>query len=292
MTENAIEVKVYDSPVTMLAELGAWLEERAAQNNLLLGLLYRLARRAQAGGEVEAFLAGVFANGKPKLAFLHVQPRWEVVIVSEADGWEELMAAAILQFKELGHQFAGSVGPEPMNTAFAQGMGANYHIVFRQFVWRLDRLVWPRPAAGEMRLAAPKDAAILTRWMRAFFKEALSKELSLEDAKEAIHSKLLERKLYVWDHEGVQSMAGVERPTEQGITVVLVYTPSAARGHGYASNLVAHMTDLQLRNGRKFLCLHTDADFPTSNKIYAALGYYEVGQGSILRFELPEQVVS
>lgn len=284
MTSPKIEIRVYDSPLKMQADLADWLEERSAVTNLLLGLLYRIARREADGGEVNATLVAVFQDEEPKLAFLHLPPRTEMVMVSADEGWEDALEAAIVHFQNAGHDLIGLVAPDPQGELFARAYTSIYKVVFRQKVMRLDRIVPPRPASGEMRLAMPPDADVIATWVIAFFKEAMGKEISVQEAIQLARGKILDRSLYVWDHMGVKCMAGVERATRDGITVVLVYTPAEARSRGYASNLVAEMSAMQLRNGRKFVCLHTDADFPTSNKIYSDMGYYEVGEGRILHF--------
>jgi uncharacterized protein len=285
MTQSDIEIKVYGGPLAMQTDLADWLELRPAVNNLLLGLLYRMARREADGGEVKALLVGVFQGAEPKLAFLWMPPRFEMVMVAAEQGWEPALEAATKYFSENKDGISGLVGPEPQTTMFARGFVDDSKIVFKQYIWQLDRLVAPRPSKGEMRLAMPPDADQLAGWVVAFFQEAMGKEISQGDATQLVRGKILDRALYLWDDEGVQCMAGLERATRHGITVVLVYTPAAARGHGYASNLVAQMSAQALRNGRKFLCLHTDADFPTSNKVYRDLGYYQVGEGLILNFE-------
>ena len=54
-----------------------------------------------------------------------------------------------------------------------------------------------------------------------------------------------------------------------------MYTPSAQRGRGWASNAVAEISRrTQAKDAR--VCLFTDQANPTSNKIYAALGYQPV----------------
>jgi predicted GNAT family acetyltransferase len=54
-----------------------------------------------------------------------------------------------------------------------------------------------------------------------------------------------------------------------------VFTPRERRGRGYASAAVAQVTRLVLDQGAR-ACLFTDRANPTSNKIYAALGYRPV----------------
>jgi predicted GNAT family acetyltransferase len=54
-----------------------------------------------------------------------------------------------------------------------------------------------------------------------------------------------------------------------------VYTPPELRGRGYAGALTAHVSRRILDAGER-ACLYTDLANPTSNKIYAAIGYEPV----------------
>ncbi len=64
--------------------------------------------------------------------------------------------------------------------------------------------------------------------------------------------------------------------TPNGIRIGPVYTPPADRGQGYASALVAAVSQAQLDAGRRFCFLYADLANPTSNKIYQAIGYRPV----------------
>ena len=72
------------------------------------------------------------------------------------------------------------------------------------------------------------------------------------------------------------SLCGVGGPTPNGIRIGPVYTPPAARGRGYASNLVAEVSQAALDSGRRFCFLLTDATNPTANHIYREIGYEHV----------------
>jgi predicted GNAT family acetyltransferase len=86
------------------------------------------------------------------------------------------------------------------------------------------------------------------------------------------------RSLYAWDVDGeLVSLAGVTGPTPNGIRVGPVYTPPEHRGRGYASALVAQVSQAQLDNGRRFVFLFTDAANATANRIYQAIGYELAG---------------
>ena len=85
------------------------------------------------------------------------------------------------------------------------------------------------------------------------------------------------RTVYLWVDDGRPvSMTGAGGLTPNGIRVGPVYTPPGDRGHGYASNLVAQVSQAQLDSGRTYVFLFTDLANPTSNKIYQAIGYEPV----------------
>ena len=67
-------------------------------------------------------------------------------------------------------------------------------------------------------------------------------------------------------------------PTPNGIRVGYVYTPPGQRGRGYASALVAHVSQAQLDAGKRLCFLYTDMTNPTSNYIYQKLGYRRVAE--------------
>ena len=80
----------------------------------------------------------------------------------------------------------------------------------------------------------------------------------------------------VWDDGGPVSLAAYGNPTPSGIRVGPVYTPPELRGRGYATSLVAELTAERLAAGSAFCFLITDLSNPTSNVIYARIGYEPV----------------
>jgi len=55
-----------------------------------------------------------------------------------------------------------------------------------------------------------------------------------------------------------------------------VYTPPEHRNRGYASAVVARLSQAILDGGKSFCTLFTDLGNPTSNRIYRKLGYVGV----------------
>jgi predicted GNAT family acetyltransferase len=66
-----------------------------------------------------------------------------------------------------------------------------------------------------------------------------------------------------------------------------VYTPPEARNRGYASALVAAISQAQLDAGRRFCFLFTDLANPTANHIYQAIGYEPVRDVDMWRHDRP-----
>ena len=82
------------------------------------------------------------------------------------------------------------------------------------------------------------------------------------------------------------SMASNSRNTRNGATISLVYTPPEFRGMGYASRIVAALSNHCLKSGKKFCNLFTDLQNPTSNSIYQKIGYQKIGES--MHYTLPQ----
>jgi predicted GNAT family acetyltransferase len=147
------------------------------------------------------------------------------------------------------------------------------------------RAVEYRPnVPGRMRLAEPRDREVVARWAQRLSLEALGEPRSDEDALRSTDAHIAAREMFVWEADGrCVSLAAAVQPTAHGIRINNVYTPPELRGHGYASALVAAVTQHVLDAGRRFAFLHTDLANPTSNGIYARIGYRRVCEFSLLK---------
>jgi predicted GNAT family acetyltransferase len=63
-----------------------------------------------------------------------------------------------------------------------------------------------------------------------------------------------------------------------------VYTPPQLRGRGYATALVREVTAARLATGVRTMVLYTDVANPTSNAIYARIGYRPLAEAVELDF--------
>ena len=80
-------------------------------------------------------------------------------------------------------------------------------------------------------------------------------------------------------------MAAITRETPGSANISWVYTPEGRRGRGYASAIVAQLSQQTLDRGKSFCTLYTDMANPTSNKIYQAIGYRRIGAFRHIRFQ-------
>jgi RimJ/RimL family protein N-acetyltransferase len=164
----------------------------------------------------------------------------------------------------------------------------------------LDRLEPPTGVSGSARTATSDDDLLLGRWLLAFEAEAEPEPGGRDTDPAAVEQRVamfLGRVaaglVVLWTDGGRPvSMAGWNRPVgTPGHTVGRVgpvFTPPQLRGHGYAAAATAEATRRVFDAGAQQAMLHTDLANPTSNGVYARLGYRRVGDGASWAFVPPE----
>ena len=140
-----------------------------------------------------------------------------------------------------------------------------------------------RPAPGELRLAHAGDRSLLIDWMEEFVSEAGVAGASQGAA--MIDSRMRREGILVWDDGQPVSMVGVTPEVAGVVRIGPVYTPPALRRRGYAGSAVAAASRRALTGGARQCMLYTDLDNPTSNKIYAEVGYRRIGDWEEIALE-------
>lgn len=152
-------------------------------------------------------------------------------------------------------------------------LGKEFRQVVAKRLHRLGTLI-PHPAPGAPRPATMADHELCVRWDDAFMIDVNEKPQPEVRANMAhqIESGLL----WLWEDRGRPvSMVGHQATVAGASRVGPVYTPPDLRKRGYGSALTAYVSELLLGRGPE-VCLFTDLSNPTSNKIYAAIGYEPV----------------
>jgi hypothetical protein len=148
----------------------------------------------------------------------------------------------------------------------------------------LGELVRPAPVPGGLAAATEDDVDLATQWFDAFIGDAdeqagRPRGASAHEAPDRAEmlDRLKARRLWFWVDETGQPvhLTGANPPSFGVARIGPVYTPPAQRGRGWASNAVAEVSR-RIRAGGARVCLFTDQANPTSNRIYAALGYRPV----------------
>jgi hypothetical protein len=151
-------------------------------------------------------------------------------------------------------------------------------------VHELGELVAPAPVPGGLVTATEDDLDLVTEWFAAFMGDADEQAgrprgasaHNVPDRAEMLR-RLRAGLLWFWvDETGQPVHLTAANPPSFGVARVgPVYTPPAQRGRGWASNAVAEVSRRIRAEGAR-VCLFTDQANPTSNKIYAALGFRPV----------------
>ena len=256
---------------------GDFLAAREAEHNLIFGICSTIEADPTQFGEGPPYLATVLHGDRVVGAAIRTPP-WRLVLsVMDHPG-----AAHRLVDDLMDEQLPGVVGPSMAAEHFAEGWtrvtGSPSRLSTHERAFRLRKVIPPRPAPGEMVRSDPSHRDLLAEWARAFHEEAMRS--GPDQDWRAMADRWIEgraRSAWLWVDDGrVVSLAGVGGRTPHGVRVGPVYTPPADRRRGYASNLVAGASQLQLDAGREFVFLFTDLANPTANKIYQDIGYEPV----------------
>jgi GNAT superfamily N-acetyltransferase len=257
-----------------------------ARHNLILGVAGTLREHPRLYPEHRLWL--VADDAEVVGAALRTPPYY--LVLARCD-----RAASTALAAEVGEPLPGVVGAVPevdeFAAAWAEARGMRPEIRVRQRIHALDEPEPPpRPASGEAREATAADRPLLLAWWRAFGAEALHEKPDEERIARSVDHKLAEPAggIALWQDEGEPvSAAAYGSPTPNGIRIGPVYTPPELRGRGYASTLVAHVSAEQLARGHRFCFLYPDLANPTSNRIYADVGYRPVCDSLELAFVVP-----
>jgi predicted GNAT family acetyltransferase len=176
-------------------------------------------------------------------------------------------------------EVAGVTGPAPTARAIAaawreQTRGtARCHM--REAMHTLDEVTGPaRTAPGSLRPPDAHERELLIAWMDGFMADAGL--IRRSPAGEYVDRALARESLFLWDHDGPVSMVGLAGLSGGVARIGPVYTPPADRRRGYAGSAVAALSRRTLERGAHVCTLFTDLANPTSNKIYAEVGYRRI----------------
>jgi len=263
---------------------GEFLGAREAEHNLIFGVCSNLRETPEAFNGPPYF--AVVLDGERVVAAALRTPPFRLIL-SEID---DPSAIGILAADALEEGAPGVIGPVEHVRAFVEAWeergGPPGHLQMSDRVYRLTEVRHPPPVPGHRRLATPADRELVLAWTEAFMLEAFG-EVDLDEVAATTDRWLAGRgrTLHLWEDGEVVSLTGVGGKTPNGIRIGPVYTPPTVRGRGYASALVAAVSQAELDAGRRFCFLFTDLANPTANRIYEQIGYQRICEAAEIVFE-------
>lgn len=246
-----------------------FLYTKEAEYNLLIGLLE---------WQGDKNLITIFDDQKLVGCAIQTPPH-NLVLTHMPEACLETLMETVTNLKLI---FPGVVGPNRLSEKFSQiwskKTNSNYRLGMDQKIYKLIKVIPPPTSAGIIRLPTEKDYSTLLTYFTDFVFEALPKEEHQpERAKSNLDRRIAGNNILVLEENNkIVSFVSSARPTRNGQCIAPVYTPKEFRGKGYASYLVAAMSQKILDSGKTFCCLYTDLSNPTSNSIYQKVGYKEV----------------
>lgn len=196
------------------------------------------------------------------------------------------------ELRTMGIDLPGVIGPEPHVARFAEAWrvatGQDVQRAMNERVFQADAVRHPRGVAGSSRAATQSDRPLLLAWVERFVAESLPpEERSVVDAARMVENRFAPSAGWVlWLAAAGEpvSLAGYGSPTPNGIRLAPVYTPPEHRRQGYGSAVTAATTRMLLDRGYRFVFLFTDLANPTSNHIYAEIGYAPIADFAVYTF--------
>ena len=279
-----VETTVHDDVDRFLAEAGPLLVADEARHNLALGIASVLRDAPELYPERRFW--SVWDGGAVVAAALRTPPQ-NLVLARPRDD-----AALFALVDAIDDDPPGVVAALPEAEAFAERWRATRSRTVgharRQGVYALEH-VRPLPVpSGSARVCDAADRELLVEWWLAFMREALA-HMPVDEAgaRRGVGHRLTssDAGVLAWvDAGAIVSIAGWGGPTPNGMRIGPVYTPPALRGRGYATALVAALSQRLLDEGRRFCFLYTDLANPTANAIYVRIGYEWVCEAAEVRF--------
>jgi predicted GNAT family acetyltransferase len=272
-TENltmALEFTLHPDAAQFLGVAEPYLLRNEAENSLTLGVAATLASRSSS----DHLWVTVAEEGEVIGTAFHTPP-YNVVLTGTSDEAVDLMARRI---HEAGTTPPGVLGPSRLASRFSKNWaeitGGTIGRGLAQRIYQLDKVMPPASTAGELRQAESGDLDLLASWLDSFIEETgIPNPLT---GRQMASSGIDEKRIFVWDNGGPVSTALWNRPTKNGVGINAVYTPGNERSRGYASAVVAALSQRMLDQGHAFCSLYTDLSNRTANDIYMSIGYKPV----------------
>ncbi|MEJ2248383.1 MAG: GNAT family N-acetyltransferase [Candidatus Lokiarchaeota archaeon] len=267
----------------------SFLLRKEVKNNLVISILKRIQKNPHLFGDEDPLLLRVLKNGIIQLAAIRTPP-YSLVLsdTSEIKSIKKLVKyladkneslPGIIGFKEGAKTFA-----EDWSEIFHQ----NYELGTNERIYKLEEVNTSllKSTSNELVQTDENYEFKILNWAKKFIFEALPDEKDkIKNSLERTKKEIKKGAIFLLLNQNIPvSMARMAGETLNGRIVNLVYTPPKFRKKGYATELVAKLSQHILDLGYKFCLLFTDLSNPTSNKIYMNVGYKPITDVDMYNF--------
>lgn len=286
----AVQVVRHSDPTRFCGLVGDHLRRDEARHNLHLGLLATLMDEPDKYPRFH--LWSVEDEGRTVGMALRTEPHNVVISRPEVDGVVEALADALVaEGAEVPGILGGLPEADELAARWQAATGARVASRTDQAIHVLREIQPPPEPSGAPRPAAPGDLELLVAWHRAFHDEAVPRDhYDEEHSRRWIARRIADdpRNGYrLWDDGEPVCLVGYIQADSGTPRIGPVYTPPAHRRRGYGTALTAHASREQLDRGALYCLLYTDLANPTSNAIYAKIGYRRVCDSAMILFDPP-----
>lgn len=291
-----MDLEFFDAPRPFLDTAGTLLAADPVLGSVIASVSERIARELAGGRdswtEVDAPFArwwvvvrddaGAVVGAAMRTAPFKPYPTFAMPMSDEAA--RALAAALHARGEFLGGANGALPGAEVLARTTAELAGGELVADKATRLWEATGVVVPPAPEGRLRLATEEDAELVLSWFEAFHAEADEQAGREPDPTSGEHNtldsvlaRIREGVEWLWElPDGtISHLSGAGLPSYGVSRIGPVYTPREFRGRGIASYVVGELTRRGLEAGHR-MCLFTDRANPTSNKIYAGLGYEPV----------------
>lgn len=283
-----IEIRSHSHASELISLSGTYLERHESENNLPIGLVYRLSESPHYYGSKSPLLLSILEQGRVVGVAVMTPPRR--IILSKIDTEVRVAISHLVEYlRGSNTRTPGVVGPSVEAQAFCdcwveRMFGVSAKVAMRLRVFEARKIADMSLSPGKLRLACMDDHLLIAEWI-AKFSEETGEPVDLQSAKSHAERCIKGQELYIWDRNEPVSIARKGRSTRNGTTISTVYTPPEHRNKGYATSCVWSLTQKMLTDRYSFCSLYTDLSNPTSNSIYSKIGYVPVGDALAFDFQ-------
>jgi len=190
------------------------------------------------------------------------------------------------ELKSIKVALPGVLAEQGLAQRFAEAFAGSseYYKHLSMNLMRLDSVIVTQKAPGRCRPLQEDDLFYVPYWERSFGEECQIEVYDIPTNVKRIRKRIGKGSHFIWEDSHPVSQAYNERNTQNGAGISGVYTPPNYRGKGYASSVVAELSQALLERGYKFCFLFADAENPVSCGIYRKLGYFDLCVFDEIRF--------